>query len=294
MAEPILLVMAAGMGSRYGGLKQIDKITDEGEIILDFSLYDAWKAGFKKAVFIIKEENLNDFKDILDDGAGRYLEIEYVFQRIDDLPPGYEQLRGRKKPWGTGHAIMTARNVINSPFAVINADDYYGKEAFKEMYEFLSEIGTDDRKVLPFSMVAYEIKNTISENGTVSRGICDVDHRGYLEHIVERHNIERKGEKIIFELDGKEYPLDDIMDELAIRFPTFLDRALEGDPMKDEYLIPEVTDDLIKSGKATCLCLDSGDKWHGVTYREDKETVKKAVEQLKQRGEYPQKLWQNP
>ena len=154
MAEPILLVMAAGMGSRYGGLKQIDKITDEGEIILDFSLYDAWKAGFKKAVFIIKEENLNDFKDILDDGAGRYLEIEYVFQRIDDLPPGYEQLHGRKKPWGTGHAIMTARNVINSPFAVINADDYYGKEAFKEMYEFLSEIGTDDRKVLTFSMVA--------------------------------------------------------------------------------------------------------------------------------------------
>ena len=308
MAEPILLVMAAGMGSRYGGLKQIDKITDEGEIILDFSLYDAWKAGFKKAVFIIKEENLNDFKDILDDGAGRYLEIEYVFQRIDDLPPGYEQLHGRKKPWGTGHAIMTARNVINSPFAVINADDYYGKEAFKEMYEFLSEIGTDDRKVLPFSMVAYEIKNTISENGAVSRGICDVDDRGYLEHIVERHNIERKGEKIIFELDGKEFPLDDdtkvsmnfwgytedIMDELAIRFPTFLDRALEGDPMKDEYLIPEVTDDLIKSGKATCLCLDSGDKWHGVTYREDKETVKKAVEQRKQRGEYPQKLWQNP
>ncbi len=302
MKEPILLIMAAGMGSRYGGLKQIDKITDAGEIILDFSLYDAYKAGFKKAVFIIKEEYLQDFENILKYGAGKFMEIEYVFQKIDDLPEGYTLPEGRVKPWGTGHAIMTARNVIDGPFAVINADDFYGRDAFKKIYDFLSSVNDKGQ----FSMVAYNLKNTVTDNGSVSRGVCKVDENGYLIDIVERTQIEKRENGIAYTEDEETWvslcedtPVSmnfwgytgEIMKELEDRFSEFLDEALVKNPMKQEYLIPKVTDELIKEGKATCKTLNTDGVWYGVTYREDKERVKEALESLKKQNIYPEKLW---
>ena len=302
MKEPVLVIMAAGMGSRYGGLKQIDPVTDEGEIILDFSLYDAMMAGFKRAVFVIKEENLEDFRRLIDDRAGKHMEIKYAFQKLDDLPEGYTVPKGRIKPWGTGHAIMTARDYVDGPFAVINADDYYGPGAFQAIYEFLSNVTENGQ----FTMVSYLLKNTITENGHVARGICSVDENGYLADIVERTKIMRVDGKISYTEDEKRWtPLEEdtpvsmnfwgytgeMMKELVQRFPEFLDEALKNDPEKAEYLIPKVTDNLIKEGKATCRVLTSGDRWYGVTYREDKENVMNALQSLKDKGLYPDVLW---
>ncbi|HIW40292.1 MAG TPA: nucleotidyltransferase [Candidatus Eubacterium pullicola] len=302
MKEPILVIMAAGMGSRYGGLKQIDPVTDKGEIILDFSLYDAMMAGFKKAVFVIKEENLDDFKRLIDGRAGKHMEIQYAFQKLEDMPQGYSVPEGRVKPWGTGHAIMSARNYVDGPFAVINADDYYGPGAFQTIYDFLS--GVTDRG--QFTMVSYLLKNTITENGHVARGVCSVDENGYLADIVERTKIMRVDGKISYTEDERTWtPLEEdtpvsmnfwgytgeMMDELVKRFPEFLDDAIKNNPEKAEYLIPKVTDDLIKEGKATCRVLTSSDRWYGVTYREDKENVMNALQSLKDKGIYPDVLW---
>ncbi len=301
--EPVLVIMAAGMGSRYGGLKQIDKITDAGEIILDFSLYDAMMAGFKKAIFIIKEEMREAFDELVADRAGKYIEIEYAFQRLDDLPTGYKVPVEREKPWGTGHAIMTAREIVKGPFAVINADDYYGPGAFQTIYDFL--VGTGNKKG-SFAMVSYMLKNTITENGHVARGICEVDENGFLADIVERTKIMRRGDNIAYTEDENEWiPLDEnkqvsmnfwgytseMMQELEARFPKFLDEALRENPKSAEYLIPKVTDELIKEGKATCKVLKSHDKWHGVTYKQDKGNVKNALQSLKDKGLYPEVLW---
>lgn len=302
MKEPTLVVMAAGMGSRYGGLKQIDPVTDQGEIILDFSLYDAMLAGFKKAVFIIREELLDDFKSLLDDGAGKHMDIQYAFQKMDDVPSGYEVPTERTKPWGTGHAIMTARNLVDGAFAVINADDYYGAGAFQSMYEFL----INTQKEGEFAMVSYKLKNTITENGHVARGVCSVDENGNLNDIVERTKIMRHDGKIAYTEDEETWTeLDEetlvsmnfwgytnmMMRELEDRMPQFLDKALATNPLKEEYLIPEVTDQLIKEGKATCKVLTSHDKWYGVTYKEDKEMVTNALQSLKDKGLYPDVLW---
>ncbi len=302
MKEPILVIMAAGMGSRYGGLKQIDPVTNKGEIILDFSLYDAMMAGFKKVVFVIKKENLNDFKMLIDGKAGRNMEIIYAFQELTDLPDGYQVPSDREKPWGTGHAIMAAREYVDSPFAVINADDYYGPGAFQYIYDFLSKA----KKEGEFCMVSYKLKNTITENGHVARGICSINSDGYLSNIVERTKIMRIGNKIAYTEDEENWTtLDEetlvsmnfwgytqgMMKELEDRFSEFLDEVINSNPKKAEYLIPKVTDDLIKEGKASCKVLTSSDKWYGVTYKEDKESVINALQRLKDKGLYPDTLW---
>lgn len=302
MKKPVLLVMAAGMGSRYGGLKQIDKMTDAGEIILDFSLYDAYKAGFRKVVFIIREENRKDFDNILGSGAGKFLDIEYVYQSVDDVPDKYKSVNNRVKPWGTAHAIMTARNVIDEPFAVINADDFYGREAFEKMYGFLSNI--DDKG--QFAMVCYSLKNTVTDNGSVSRGICTIGENGLLHDIVERTKIIKKEDEIFFtedEINWQPLHIDtpvsmnfwgytpEMMKEIETRFESFLEEALKKEENKEEYQIPKVTDEVIKEGKATCQVLTTEGVWYGVTYKEDKEVVKEALEKLKREGIYPNVLW---
>lgn len=311
MKEPTLIIMAAGMGSRYGGLKQIDPITAEGEIIMDFSLYDALMAGFKKVVFVIKEEMESAFRQLIEPGAGKHMEIQFAYQKQDDLPDGYSVPRDRIKPWGTAHAIMSARHLVDGPFLVINADDYYGASAFLSMYEFLEKRGSELGKTpYSFAMVAYALKNTITENGHVARGVCRVDEEGHLEDIVERKKIMRRGEledaiaftedeEVTWEALPEDAPVSmnfwgytgEMMDELWDRFPAFLDENLEKDPLKCEYPIPGVTDQLIKEGKAVVTVLESPDRWYGVTYKEDKDDVVMALQSMKDKGLYPKKFW---
>ena len=297
--EPVLVIMAAGMGSRYGGLKQMDKITQAGEIILDFSLYDAYMAGFKKAVIIIKEENEDDFRALMKDKAERFMDISYAYQKLDDIPEGFEIPEGRVKPWGTGHAVLAARNKVSGPFAVINADDYYGPSAFEKIYEYLS---ADDKS---YCMVSYSIENTITENGHVSRGVCRTDG-GYLKDIQERTKIMRVDGVISYEEDGIWHPIEEgtpvsmnfwgftegFMDELEKRFPAFLRDNESGDnPQKGEYPLPFVVDDIIKSGINRVKVLETSDRWCGVTYKEDKENVMNTLQSMKDRGIYPERLF---
>ncbi len=311
MKEPTLIIMAAGMGSRYGGLKQIDPITAEGEIIMDFSLYDALMAGFKKVVFVIKEEMESAFRELIEPGAGKHMEIQFAYQKQEDLPDGYSVPRDRIKPWGTAHAIMSARHLVDGPFLVINADDYYGASAFLSMYEFLEKRGSEPGKTpYSFAMVAYALKNTITENGHVARGVCRVDEEGHLEDIVERKKIMRReeledaiafteDEEVTWEALPEDAPVSmnfwgytgEMMDELWDRFPAFLDENLEKDPLKCEYPIPGVTDQLIKEGKAVVTVLESPDRWYGVTYKEDKDDVVMALQSMKDKGLYPKKFW---
>lgn len=305
MNRPILVVMAAGMGSRYGGLKQIDPVSDQGEIILDFSLYDAMMAGFEKVIFIIKEEHEEDFRALIDERAGKHLQVEYAFQRLDDIPEGYRVPEGRVKPWGTCHAVLSARNLIDGPFAVINADDYYGPSAFQSIYEFLEKAADDEK--YRYCMVGYRLENTITENGHVSRGVCSVSSDGYLQDIVERTRIMRRDDGIAFSEDeGTTWqPLPEdtpvsmnfwgftksFVDEMEDRFPAFLDRAMTENPLKGEYFLPGVVDQLLKEQKATVRVLPSRDKWYGVTYKEDKQGVVDALQAMKDKGLYPEKLW---
>ncbi len=306
MKQPTLIVMAAGMGSRYGGLKQIDRITSTGETIMDFSLYDAMMAGFNKVVFVIKEENQELFKELIEERAGKHMEVVYAFQKLDDLPEGYRVPEKREKPWGTAHAIYACRNHINGPFAVINADDYYGPNGFQLMYDFLAQ----DREQEPgrFAMISYELRNTITEHGHVSRGVCTVKEDNQLEHIVERTKIMNRQGKICYTEDSEEkkwIPLAPdtrvsmnffgytamMMEELENRFPQFLDIQIEKNPLKSEYMIPQVTGALLEEKKATVTLLDSQDCWYGVTYKEDREKVASALQSLKDKGLYPEKLW---
>ncbi len=303
--KPVLVIMAAGMGSRYGGLKQIDGMGPNGEIIIDYSLYDAKRAGFEKVICIIKHEIEEDFKAIMNRGAAKHLDIEYAYQRLDDLPEGYEVPEGREKPWGTSHAIRAARDLVDSPFAVINADDYYGTEVYKTMYDYLSK-AEDKDGVYDFSMMGYKLENTLTEAGTVARGVC-VDKDGYLTEIEERLKIGWKDGKIAYtEDDGEtwtEVPMGTtvsmnffgftpaLMKELDDRFPAFLDKALKENPLKGEYLIPRTVGDLVSEGKATVRILPSEDKWFGVTYHEDKEAFVKAINEKIKEGVYPENLW---
>ena len=200
--KPTLIIMAAGMGSRYGGLKQVDRITDTGEIILDFSLYDAMMAGFERVVFVIKEEHRELFRELVDERAGRYMQVEYAYQKLDDIPEGFEIPEGREKPWGTGHAVLACRHLINGPFAVINADDYYGAGGFSDIYEYLT--GNRDGEKYSYCMVGYKLENTVTENGHVARGVCDIDENGYLKQVTERTKIMRKEQGISYtEDDGR-------------------------------------------------------------------------------------------
>lgn len=305
MNKPVLVIMAAGMGSRYGGLKQIDPISDQGEIILDFSLYDAYMAGFEKVIFIIKRENEEDFRALVDDRAGKHMQVAYAFQELTDLPEGYEVPEGRVKPWGTCHAVLSARHLIDGPFAVINADDYYGPGAFQTIYNYLEAAADDDK--YRYCMVGYQLPNTLTENGHVARGVCSVDGAGQLSDIVERTKIMRRDGVIQFtEDDGENWtdlPEDTTVSmnfwgftqsfvrEMEERFPAFLDKALVENPMKGEYFLPGVVDQLIKEDKATVRVLTSADKWYGVTYKEDKQSVVDALQAMKDKGLYPEKLW---
>lgn len=303
--EPTLVIMAAGMGSRYGGLKQMDPITEEGEIILDFSLYDAVMAGFKKVVFIIKKEIEEDFIQLVEGRSDQHIEVAYAFQELDDLPEGFVLPFEREKPWGTSHAVLAAKDVVDGPFCVINSDDYYGPGAFQTAYEYLLHAKDDD--LYRYGMVGYKVQNTLSDKGSVTRGVCQVDNQNLLSHITERKNIRWQEEKVVFtheeEQETEEIPLDttvsmnfwlftsSFMEELNQRFPRFLEENLPKNPLRCEWLLPTTVDQLLTDGKATVEVLTSMDQWYGVTYQEDRETVMSAMARLKDQGLYPEKLW---
>lgn len=303
MKKPVLVIMAAGMGSRYGGLKQIDPVDPEGHIIMDFSIYDAQRAGFEEVVFVIRRENEQLFREAIGDRVSRKMKVKYAFQELSDLPEGFQVPEGRTKPWGTGHAVLSAAAVTDGPFAVINADDYYGEQAFRLIYDYLmnmQEKNWHDRYV----MVGYLLKNTLTENGSVSRGICTTSPDGYLETIVERTKIIRTPEGAAFSEDEGAswtavdpdsivsmnvwgFPAD-FMNELKERFPGFLKENLEKNPLKCEIYLPFVVNDLMKEGKVRVQVLTTPDLWHGITYHQDKADFEQAVQELKNKGVYPQ------
>ena len=305
MKEPVLIVMAAGMGSRYGGLKQMDPVDEQGHAILDFSVYDAKRAGFKKVVFIIKHAIEKDFREIVGKRIEPFMEVEYVFQELDKLPEGYQVPEGREKPFGTGHALLCCKDVVDAPFAVINADDYYGPKAFQMLYDYLTTHEDDDK--YRYTMVGYRLKNTVTDNGHVARGVCELNEAKELVGITERTKIEKRDGGIAFsEDDGETWTTIDgdtlvsmnmwgftrsILDEIKAGFPAFLEKGIKENPMKCEYFLPSVVSDLLAEGRATVRVLESEDKWYGVTYKEDKPVVVAAVQALKDEGLYPQKLW---
>lgn len=304
--KPVLVIMAAGMGSRYGGLKQIDPVDEQGHIIMDFSLFDAKKAGFEKVIFIIKKENEKDFKECIGDRMSRHMEVAYAFQEITDLPEGFTVPDGRVKPFGTGHAVLSCKDQIDGPFAVINADDYYGAHAFKAIYDYLDSHSDDDK--YRYTMVGYILENTLTENGHVARGVCTTDENHQLVGITERTRIERKGDGAAFtEDDGATWTTipagsivsmnmwgfsESLMKELKERFPKFLEKNLPVNPLKCEFFLPSVVGELLTEERATVEVLKSEDKWYGVTYKEDKPVVMAAIRKLKEEGLYPEKLWE--
>ena len=304
--KPVLVVMAAGMGSRYGGLKQIDPVGSQGEAILDYSLFDAHEAGFETAVIIIKEAIRKDFMDTVGKRLEKCpMEIRYAFQEMEKIPAGYSVPEGRVKPFGTSHAVLCAREEIDgAPFAVINSDDYYGKSAFKVIFEYLSNAA--DGVVADYCMVGYRLGNTVTENGSVSRGVCCADEKGNLADIVERTRIEKFPDGIRYTEDGEtwtELPADTIVSmnmfgftngflaRLAEEFPEFMAKQLPENPAKAEFLLPRSVDGQLKAGKATVKILKSEDKWYGVTYAEDKPQVVAALAALTKQGKYPDGLW---
>lgn len=300
MSKPVLVIMAAGMGSRYGGLKQIDTIDAQGHIIMDFSIYDAKLAGFEKVVFIIKEENLEVFKEVIGNRVAEKMEVSYVFQELTNLPEGYALPEGRVKPWGTGHAVLSAIDAIDGPFAVINADDYYGREAFAKIYDFLASHEDDDK--YRYAMVGYVLENTLTDHGHVARGVCVTDENNYLTGINERTKIAKRDGGAAYTEDDETWvplPLDctvsmnmwgfskSLLEELKAQFPAFLDEGLKSNPMKCEFFLPTVVNDLIDADRATVTVLTSADKWYGVTYKEDKAVVVEAIRKMEEDGKYP-------
>ena len=301
MKNPELVILAAGMGSRYGGLKQIDKIDDYGHIIIDYSIYDAIKAGFRDITFIIKKEIEKDFREVMDAHlAGKNVNVKYVYQELYKLPDGYEIPEGRIKPWGTAHAIACCKGIVEGPFAVINADDYYGAHAFEKIYQFLKN--TNDEGKSHYAMVGYRIKNTVTEQGTVSRGVCTYDaDTNMLTSVVERTKIGTENGKIYFLEGDDKFDLDpdtlvsmnlwgftpSYIDECCERLAAFLDENVPKNPMKCEYLLPTLVATLIDEGKADVKVIENEDKWFGVTYKEDKETVVEAFRNLIANGTYP-------
>lgn len=304
MKKPVLVIMAAGMGSRYGGLKQVDPVDAQGHIIIDFSIYDAIEAGFEKVVFIIKKANEKVFKEAIGKRVEKKIQVEYVYQELDKLPEGFQIPEGREKPYGTGHAILCCKDVIDGPFAVINADDYYGKHAYKVIYDYL--VNHQDDEKYRYTMVGYALKNTLTDNGHVARGICETDAEGFLTDIHERTHIEkRNGGAAYTEDDGvtwHELPMDStvsmnmwgfsesIIRELEKGFQKFLKEELPENPLKGEYFLPFAVDELLQQEKASVKVLTSMDKWYGVTYKEDKEMVVNAIAGLKKSGLYPEEF----
>lgn len=305
MSKATLVIMAAGMGSRYGGLKQIDPIGPNGEIIIDYSVYDAIKAGFDKVIFVITKKIEEDFKAIIGNKLEGKIEIDYAFQDINDLPEGFTVPEGRVKPWGTGHAVLSCKDKIDGPFAVINADDYYGRETFKLIFDQITAPQAETGKY-NFCMVGFKVENTLTENGHVARGVCEKDENGYLSDIVERTKIALKDGKIMFTEDDEQTWTEikkgttvsmncwgftaDMMKELENRFPVFLQNNKDN-ALKCEYFLPFVVDDLLKEGKATVKVLSTSEKWYGVTYKADREAVVAAIKDKVENGFYPANIW---
>ena len=305
MNKPVLVIMAAGMGSRYGGLKQIDPIDEQGHIIMDFSIYDAKRAGFEKVVFLIKKEDEEEFREVIGNRMAEYIEVAYAYQDLNNLPEGFQVPEGRVKPWGTAHAVLSCMDVIDGPFAVINADDYYGRDAFQKIYDFLST--QEEEEVYQFTMVGYELKNTLTENGHVARGVCTLDDHGNLAEVTERTHIEKRGNQAFYtEDEGKtweELPMDAIVSmnmwgfskgflkEIKDGFAEFLEQGLKQNPLKCEYFLPSVVSKLLEEGRAVVSVLTSKDKWYGVTYKEDKQTVVDAIQKMKEEGIYTETVW---
>lgn len=300
MRKPTLVVMAAGMGSRFGGLKQMTPVDEQGNSLLHYSLYDAYTAGFGKVVFIIKEAIAEDFKKVTA-GLERYLEVAYVYQELDKLPAGYAVPEGRAKPWGTGHAVLCAKDEIDGPFAVINADDFYGRGAYTAIADFFREARADNE----YAMVGYLLRNAMTDNGYVARGVCEIENE-YLTGVTERTHIEKRGEDAAYTEDGEHYvPLSGntvvsmnfwgftprILDELESRFPKFLDQNLPKNPTKCEFFLPTVANAQIHEGLGSVRVLHTDETWYGVTYREDLPTVQAAIADLRKAGKYPEVLF---
>lgn len=301
MTKPVLVVLAAGMGSRYGGMKQLDPVGPNGQIIIDYSIFDARRAGFETVIFIIRRENDAAFRAAIGDRLSHLMEVKYAYQELSDLPAPFTVPEGRTKPFGTGQAVLSARELIDGPFAVINADDYYGPEAFRVMYDYLSTHPDTDK--YQYCMVGYQLKNTVTQNGSVSRGVCVADPEGMLESVTERTKITQEGGVIHFtEDEGKswtELPGDtpvsmglwgftsSFLPEAQNRFVSFLDENLDKNPLKCEYFLPSIVSSLIDEGKAQVRMLHSADKWYGVTYKEDKPEVVAAIARMTAEGLYP-------
>ena len=302
MQKPTLIIMAAGLGSRYGGLKQISPVDAEGHIIMDFSVFDARRAGFEDVVFVIKPELEENFRAAIGDRVSRFVNAHYAYQTLDRLPEGFSVPEGRVKPWGTAHAAMCAAEYVDGPFAVINADDFYGAGAFRAVYDFLCA-GNDENE---HAMVAYRIENTLTENGSVARGICREDSNGCLAEIVERTHVEPREGGAAFTEDGEHFTFvpagtpvsmqvwgfrKSMMGELEAQFQDFLREELPKDPLKKEYFLPSVPNRVIAEGRGRVKILRTADRWFGVTYKEDMPKVRASIEEMKERGEYPRHLW---
>lgn len=300
MQEPTLVILAAGMGSRFGGLKQITPVDGHGHVIIDFSLYDAYRAGFRKVAFIIKHEIEDDFKEFIGRRMEKYFDVKYIYQQLDRLPAGYGVPEGRVKPWGTGHAVLCAASAVDGPFAVINSDDFYGRSAYTALYDYL----VSDKPENEHAMVAYLLKNTVTENGYVARGICRVEDE-YLTDVVERTHIEKRGADAAYTEDGESFVMlpgstqvsmncwafsHSMMDELTKRFPAWLDENLPVNPMKCEYFLPFVANALIKAGEGRVKVLNCHETWYGVTYKEDLGKFEEAMAVMRRKGIYPESL----
>ncbi len=303
--EPILVILAAGMGSRYGGLKQMDPVGSCGEVILDYSIFDARRAGFKRVVFIIKHEIEADFKRLVGSRIEPYMDVQYAYQQLDMLPEGCAVPEGRVKPWGTGHAVMCAAELIDAPFLVINADDYYGVGAYRIAYETLCNLKDDD--MARYFMIGFALRNTLTENGSVARGICTMDESGYLTALTERTHIISTVDGPMFTMDEQVYhrlPEDvpvsmnmfgftpSLLDEMKRTFPAFHEKAMAENPLKGEFFLPGVVGGMLEKDAATVRVLPCPDRWYGVTHRDDKPKVVAALKQMADDGLYPTPLWQ--
>jgi hypothetical protein len=307
MKSTTLVIMAAGMGSRFGGgIKQLEAMGPNGEIIMDYSIYDAIEAGFNKVVFVTRKDLLETFKEVIGNRIEKVIPVEYAFQEIEDVPEGFSVPEGRTKPWGTGQAVLACKDIVKEPFLVINADDYYGKEAFKLIHDFLvSDHDEKSEKQYDFCMAGFILGNTLSDNGAVTRGICVVDENNHLIGVEETGGIVKtETGAACDDADGNQVPCDvknhvsmnmwgftpDFLDELESGFKEFLSSLKEGD-IKSEYLLPTIVDQQIKAGKANVSVLETKDKWFGVTYKEDKPVVVESIRKLIDEGKYPEKLY---
>ena len=306
MKNTALVIMAAGIGSRFGGgIKQLEPVGPNGEIIMDYSIHDAMEAGFNKVIFIIRRELEKDFKEIIGHRIEKLLPVEYAYQELEDLPAGYEVTPGRTKPWGTGQAVLSVKGMVDGPFLVINADDYYGREGFRRIHDYMAEHMDSQSEIYDICMGGFVLSNTLSDNGTVTRGVCQVDEEGYLTNVTETYNIQMK-EDGLHATDESGAPVTispsqpvsmnmwglpaSFVQELEKGFPVFLDNLKEGD-IKSEYLLPKIINNLVQNKKARVTVLDTPDKWFGVTYREDKQAVADAIRGLIQSGVYKEKLF---